>query len=359
MPGRAFVPVAPGQITLFDGKFAGEPTDASMAVRIRSVANRFGAPRDREVLLTLQITPEPKLQWQRLIDVKVLKAVDDKGVALTEPMTVTPGLAVVEVGGPAIMMPPGGGGFVGGRVMVRGGYYNPYGMVANLHHYAPLRLARAATPSKMLKELTGLVTAEVLSESESLLVADDVLKAKGKTFTGKQGGKFKILNVDARPGGQVVIQFEYDPVPGAIADNNPVAQPMMNMAPVPAIAPALPPKVRPIRRGRAVPAIPAARGAAPAGAALALKVVIMPGPAGGPMAFYPMNHFGIHLRDDKGNVLPASVNMVYNRFGGVNREYQLVYNPQAGQGKGTKMVFSGRRNVAINIPFTLKDVKLP
>jgi hypothetical protein len=97
---------------------------------------------------------------------------------------------------------------------------------------------------------------------------------------------------------------------------------------------------------------------------LALKVVVMPAP-GGPMMmpYSPMNYFGINLRDDKGNILPASVNMVYNRgavgLGGINREYQLVYNPQAGHGKVTKMVFSGRRTVAISIPFTLKDVKLP
>jgi hypothetical protein len=353
------MPVAPGQITLLDGKFAGEPTDASTAVRIRSVANRFGAPRDREVLLTLQITPEPKLQWQSLLEVRVLKAVDDRGVALNAPMTASaPGLVADLAGAP--MMPPGGG-LRGGRVM-RGGYYNPDARAANLHHYAPLRLTRAATPSKRLKEVTGLVTAQVLSESEPLLVAEDILKAKGKTFTGKQGGKFKILSVDVRPGGQVIVQFEYDAVPGAIADNNPVAQPIMAPAFGPPVAPPVAPRALPIRRG-GLRAVPAGGGlAAPAGAALALKVVIMPGPAGGPMAFYPMNHFGIHLRDDKGNVLPASVNMVYNRavgLGGVNREYQLVYNPQAGHGKVAKMVFSGRRNVAISIPFTLKDVKLP
>jgi hypothetical protein len=298
-----------------------------------------GRPGFVPALLTLQISPEPKLQWQRLIDVRIQKAIDEKGRSLREPMGLSGGSA--SIGGPPGMVPPGA--FIGAKV--RGGPYYPHPN-SNLHHYAPVRLSKGDAPGKMLKELTGMVTADVLSESQPLLVATDILKAKGKTFTGKQGGKFKINSVDARPGGQVIIQFEFEMPPGAIADNFPVPQPVIQP---------VPPRRLGGARGGAVPA-PAAK------AALALKV--MPGPGmGGPMVYYPMNYFGISLRDDKGNVLPASVNQVWNRggigLGGVNRDYQLVYNPQKDHGKVTSMVFSGRRNVTVSIPFTLKDVKLP
>jgi hypothetical protein len=33
--------------------------------------------------------------------------------------------------------------------------------------------------------------------------------------------------------------------------------------------------------------------------------------------------------------------------------------PQKGHGTPAKLVFTGRRIVAVNIPFSLKDVKLP
>jgi hypothetical protein len=341
---RPFVQAAPVQITLLDGKPKGEPTDARTAVRIRALTEdrRFGAARDREALLTLQISPEPKLQWRQLLGVKITRAIDDKGRALGEPVAAAPapGTPTLEVG-----VPVRRGGVVG-----RTTYYNPYGASGLLHQYAPVRLARA-TPTKLLKELSGVVSAEVLSEPEPLIVAANVLKAKGKTFTGKQGGKFKIDTVEVRPGGQVIMQFEFEQPPGVIADNFSV-QPWAVPAVMPAPA-AVPAKAA--RGGRAV------RGPA---AALALKVVVVPGGAPGApmmMPYQPNNGLGISLRDDKGNLLPVSVNMIFKGGlgGGVNRDYQLVYTPQKDHGKVTTLVFSGRRSVAVSIPFTLKDVKLP
>ncbi len=343
--GRPFVPVAPGQITLMDGKLRGDATDARTAVRIRALSadRRFGVARDREVLLALQITPEPKLQWQRLLAIKITRAIDDKGRSLGEPMAAAPAPGTVG------LEPV----FVGGGLGARASYRYVPNMNAVLHQYAPVRLVRAA-PSKMLKELSGIVSAEVLSEPEVLLVADNILKAKGKSFTGKQGGKFKIDTLDVRPGGQIIMQFEFEQPPGVIADNFSV-QPW---GPMPVLVPAVRPAVLPAkgRGGRAVPA---------PGGALALKIVIAPGgaPGGGPMMmpYQPSNYLGISLRDDKGNVLPVSVNQIWKGGfgGGVNRDFQLVYNPQKDHGKVTKLVFSGRRNVALSIPFTLEDVKLP
>jgi hypothetical protein len=349
-PGRpGYYYQQPGQITLLEGKVKGEPTDYRSAVRIRALPDNrmFGAARDKEVLFALQITPEPRLRWQRLMGVKVDRAVDEKGQALVEPMSeATPSVgAYSSVPGFAPGFAPGAG------LVVKDLAYRPYPYVQSLHQYAPVRLIKAATPSRTLKELTGIVTAEVLGDPQPLLVAEDVLKAKGKTFTGKHGGKFKINAVDNRPGGQVVINFEYEPVPGALAEpvNVPISVPVM-------------PNPPPIRRGKA--------GLPGGGKGLALKEVppvpVPPPPVGGGVAVgrkvmptYQTNHMGISLKDDKGNFLPVNINMTFNPGVAGNREYQLTYVPQKDHGKVTSMAFTGRTSVAIGIPFTLKDVRLP
>jgi hypothetical protein len=68
---------------------------------------------------------------------------------------------------------------------------------------------------------------------------------------------------------------------------------------------------------------------------------------------------GVSLRDDKDKALPAQVTIDFQKARGGNVEWVMVYTPQKGQGTPTKVVFSGRRTVTVNIPFTLKDVKLP
>jgi hypothetical protein len=40
-------------------------------------------------------------------------------------------------------------------------------------------------------------------------------------------------------------------------------------------------------------------------------------------------------------------------------EWVIDYTPQKGHGTPSKVVFSGRRQVSVNVPFTLANVKLP
>jgi hypothetical protein len=222
--GLPFVQQAPGQITLVDQKLVLGPTDARTAVRIRAAG---GMARGREVLLTLQVTPEPKLRWQQLLAVKITKAVDDKGQSLREPMPAVPGTGV---GAPGI---PGGPGAPGGPpVAVWGGkpgYYPP--QQAGLQHVSvTAQLVRGAAPAKALKELSGVVSAEVLSEPEVLLVADDVLKAKGKTFVRPFRG-----DEAARAGRESTLP------PGLRRLSPPTSRP-------PAVVPIFPPRTKPSDR---------------------------------------------------------------------------------------------------------------
>jgi hypothetical protein len=71
---------------------------------------------------------------------------------------------------------------------------------------------------------------------------------------------------------------------------------------------------------------------------------------------------GLALVDDQDNVLPVQVRPVLKPGapgGPVAIEFQLVYQPEKGQAAPARLVFKGRKSVTVDVPFTLKDVKLP
>src|SRR5262249_5358333 len=154
---------------LKDGKPKEVPTAYTGAVRIQAldeVQQRFGGAASGEALVGLKVSPEPKIQWQNLISLRIDKAVDDQGQKLTQ-ATDPPDGAGNALGG-------GGAGFGGGwgRAAVFTG-------VGALHQYLPVRLKKGDKEAKSLKELTGTLTAQVLAEPEIHITVDNILKASG------------------------------------------------------------------------------------------------------------------------------------------------------------------------------------
>src|SRR5207249_1952938 len=135
----------------------------------------------------LKVSLEPKIRWQNLVALRIDKAVDDQGQTLTQAMDAPGG-----PGGPGNPFGGvGGGGFGGG--------FGGAGFIPNsaaLHQYLPVRLKKGDKEAKSLKEFAGNLTAQVLAEPEVYLSADNILKASGKTFKGKEGGFLKILGVE-------------------------------------------------------------------------------------------------------------------------------------------------------------------
>ncbi len=95
-PALLALAVCLNQITLIDGKPTKEPTDYSTAVRVRTSdhVKKQAKPAENEILMGLQLTPEPRLQWQQLVSVRVEKAIDDQGQKLTQVMVAAPILTV-------------------------------------------------------------------------------------------------------------------------------------------------------------------------------------------------------------------------------------------------------------------------
>jgi hypothetical protein len=297
------------RILLTDGKPQILPTDDTSAVRIRALdkADRLGTPSEGEILLALEITPEPKLRWLKTVGVRVEKALDDQGQNLKQvpPAAGAPaGLPGAFGGGPG-----GAGGFPGGPLpgagMVVGGAVNDQGRLT------PLHLKKGAQATTSLKELSGSITAEVLLEPKPLITVTDFLQSGGKTIKGTNGGSIKIVAINQTGTGQVSVHFELDPPEGAALAGTPIS-------------------------------------ISHSAEGIVLSNINAP----------DSPHQVLTLQDDKGNFLPLiSVGIGSNP--GKGTRYTLACQPQQGQGEPAKLVFAVSKSITLSVPFTLKNMPLP
>src|SRR5256885_14218301 len=70
-----------GRLILFDGKPPLLPTDHAGAVRIRALpGDRSAGQKSGEpILFLVEVTPQPKLPWYNILDLRIEKAVDENG----------------------------------------------------------------------------------------------------------------------------------------------------------------------------------------------------------------------------------------------------------------------------------------
>jgi hypothetical protein len=330
----AYQPYSPSRITLIDGKADSCPTDDSTAIRIRALRNPGVAGRniEGEIWVWLEATPEPRLHWQGLSAARVEKAVDDQGQKLTEIADTRPG---VRGAGPALA----GLGRMNG--------IGPY--ASGLGQRTFIRLKKGDKEAKSLKELSGVLTAHVLTDSRPFITVENILGSSDKTVKGKDGGSLKVLDVKTEKE-KITIRVEVEPPPDVVVETLYSAR----VRPGPAMM---------LRAMPAVPVLPAG----PAGA-IPPAAIAPPAPPGGGLAGVAVGmsgtndpYSGLTLRDEKGKILPAQfqVSVKFVPGGAPTREFTLAYQIGKDQEKPAKLVFSGRKNVEVEIPFALKDVPLP
>jgi len=207
-PGfQPYVQVQQGQITLIPGKAAKKPVDNSSSVRVR-VSDRQLAfpgpgPNAKQFAIQLELTAEPRLRWQQLNSVTISKAIDSNDEKLTQVEEAQP---MNPVGPNGVIVFPGGG--IAAPGLPGGAMWAPSSN-NNLSRFVLVKLNRPAKEAKSLKELTGAVSARFLSETEAAIVAENVMKAEGKTFKGKHGGYIKINSVK-KENGLTQIHFEFE-----------------------------------------------------------------------------------------------------------------------------------------------------
>ncbi len=343
-----FNALQPGEITLVDRKPEAVPTSDTTAIRVRiePSAAQPVRPAGRDLFLVLQVSPEPRLRWQNYTTIRIDKAVDDQDQKLAQADSPVPGGVGIGVARPGVVRPH----------IVR---WTPPGMSPTV----PVQLKKGDKESKSLKELSGTIAANLLTEVQECIAVEKVLEAAGKTVKGTEGGSIKVTDVvqeAARDGSELVtILFEPEPPAGVVPEHNPYAGGTPQVRPIP-----LP--VRPPVPAGPAPAAPAPPPAAPppppaGGAAVGIKVGVAIAPVPGTMTFTgPFQ--GLALLDDKGNILPVKFLQQFKPGvpgGPATVTYQFTYHQEKDKPAPAKLVFQGRKSVTIDVPFTLKDVKLP
>lgn len=370
------------QIHLVDGKPPGLPTEYHGAVRIRALPPETeltnNPPRvGREVRVHLDLAPEPRVELMRVLEVRVEKAVDERGQALTSLRDAAVN-ANVRVNLAAVA------GATGQRALGR---------------QMPVRLEAAAQPSRTLKELKGTILTTVRTAPQVMATVENILKANGKMVKGEQGITLFVREVKPLPGGACELQLTLErplevtpyippataggvmlPVQGGAGAGGgiqiqpiqikPAALPIrqIQVQPIP-IQPAVPPQA-PAPGQKPAPGQPQVRPVPPAPGQPQVQPVppapgqpqvlpaVQPGVAGRAQV---MAYLGLSVRDGQDAVIPLSEMRIKSQVNKGVYSYELTFTarPGPGQGEPTTLLFTGTRLNTIEIPFALKDVPLP
>ncbi len=294
------------RIVLVEGKSSALPTHQVGAVRVRAVPGPNPAPpglrQPGEVLFNLEVTPQPGLPWQGVLDVRVHRAVDEHGQELTQPAGTgaTPYLSEVA-------WARNGAVFFADTGLMEPSFAN---------RVLPVRLQAGKKPAKTLREVEGVVTAQTEVGPEALITVDNVYQAAGRTWTAEDGTTLKIVDATRGDDGKVQVRAELQTA--AVLQVGGVLVGRVGRRPVNGRGPA---------NAREVEA-----------AALPLT-----------------------LLDGAGQRVPLqSVKSAQDVNGfGMPHELVLTFEPKAGQADAVKLIYTGKRTVLLDIPFTLKEVPLP
>ena len=288
------------------------PTYCAGALRIQALTppqKAKGAPANlaREATIPLAVEVEPRFHWDRIVSVRVVKAVDSLGQRLQQPSvyageddglmnTLTGQQEVIVVWDGTTQMP------------------------ASRSRQAQLRLKLGEKPAKQIKELSGVLAAEVEAPVGALVTVDKVLEAKGKTAKGLQDSYVKVLDAGREADGSFKLRVE----------------------------------VRAPSRPGDFPSLPNVR---------VLMVNRVRGglqPVQETLSAQQVTDAGLAVLDAKGKPLAlARANREWSNDPRSPQVYTLFYQAQKGQGAPARLVLSGRRTVLVEVPFTLKDMPLP
>lgn len=164
LPAAGPIGAGAGAFVLSEGKPLALPTDDGTSVRVRArrPSDGLGKPDEGEVLLVLEITPEPRLYLQHIVAVHVKKAIDDQGQQLQQVLPGGPaptgrgvtGLAAAP-GGVAPHRPAGN---------AQGGATSPQDAGTG---FTPVRLKKGARAARSLASISGTITIRVAVKGES------------------------------------------------------------------------------------------------------------------------------------------------------------------------------------------------
>jgi hypothetical protein len=288
---------ASGPLLLADGPWQEVPTCRAGAVRIRALSRDAKAEGEKE--LVLEIILEPPLQWQSTLAVRA-----DRGVG---------------AGGqvPKQRVAPGGLGALAGSmaeevlVVWDGSGEFPANPFGDTRHVL-LRLGDGL--GQRLRELSGTIAGQVRTPPETLAVVDDILQAAGRTVQAGDGSTLQVVGAKRAEDGPYRVHVALTSAPPELVTGG-----------IPARLVVL---VRPWW-GRETEGIP----------------------ADGP---------NFTLLDAQGRRFAPEGGEVQGMLGqGLRHDFTLRYQPLADGAPPARLLYTGRRTVTAEVPFTLRDVPLP
>jgi hypothetical protein len=275
------------------------PTCSTGSVRVQ-VINVF-VSQHGEIDVVLEVTGEPRLtEFGAVGTATVDKALDDCG----QNLTIATGAP--KMGSDDIEARVANVVIVNGNVMM-GGPGTPRQVV--------VRLLASEKKSAKLQELTGKLAVQALVDDEPLLVVDKILEAGGKSVRGKDGVTLDIQKIVKMPNDDLRIVVAMDRLPG-----------LNNM----------------MFGGGNI--------------RIQARNALMGNEPPAPGFQYP------RLFDAAGKsftLVQASTPSLMINGNNVSVTADLLYRPQAGQGPAAKLVLPGQSHFVFEVPFALKDIRLP
>jgi hypothetical protein len=287
-----------GRLTLVDGQPKPLPTYHAGTVRIRALPSKGIVPDTAkdEVLFLMEITPQPKAAWHNVVDLRIDKALDANGHDLASILDTRTDLNQLAALGNGAML-----------------WDSQTGQPLTACRDLPVRLKGSEKPSGVLKELTGIIAAQVQTPPQTIITVENILKSAGRTFAGEDGQLLKLVEVGRQDNGDVRLRIDltdFTPTNTFWAMRGGVMRPN-----------------RPFRRALA-----------------------------GMESTSPAN---LLLQDANGQSFPQRSRDEAFGFNGDTVTRCIVSTYHSGLGEPSKLIYSGRRTILIEIPFTLKDVPLP
>lgn len=322
VPGR--VPATGGKaIVLVPGDPPRYPTYYAGALRLRllppGAVQLPGGPEDssKETVMTLEVCLEPKLLGHEVLDVSVIKALDDRNQPLAQVLPQPKRSAQAPEERQIIIQ---NGQQVIVRQVIVGGHAARADIVAteNSPRLIPLRFKLPDQPGHVLSDLEAILAAQVRTPIMPLVTVDDVTAAVGKEIVGRDGLSLTVVSCIQGRSGEVILSLRV--VPGAL-----MAQ---------AFNPNIPIQVLP--NNQQVPLNVIRAGLDMAGASQ------------------------FTLTDGEGHAYQLVGSQVNQTIGpnGVNLEYRLTYRPQKAQAQPRRLTLSGSRLTAIELPFAMHNIPL-
>jgi hypothetical protein len=283
-----------------------------------------------DVAVPVEVSLEPRVGWQHLVSLRIDKALDDQEQALLQQSEEE----LPRVGEARV---PGGVIIRGRQPLVR----PAVGLASHGgSHVFLVHLQKGTKETRLLKELQGILSAEVRTPLEPLVTVENILQATGKTVEGAKGGSIKVLEASRALHGEIRLRLELDYPPGVVAGDG--------------VGVGIGPGVR--LQGVPLPAVPNGPGGVGV-AQLQLQLARQPGGVGA-LAVQQLGLDGLSLLDAKGKKLePTSLRQSFRAGpGGLTCEYTLTYRHEPNQPEPARLVLSGSRLVTVDVPFALTNV---